>query len=172
MLLPRTLPDDLRGPREPRPVVRTKSIKHKGLQAYDEDDSSYFLELLPGPRGGDGIPDSIHFWLERIDQFDSTRTFRVGLLLGPSGSGKSSFVRAGLLPLLPRHVERIYVEADARNTEQRILNGMRGCWPSIPQDLDLVSTCSSLRRATQSGKSQKKRSSWSVSLNSGCMRTP
>ena len=60
-------------------------------------DADFFLELLPGPRDRDGLPDSIRFWKTHIETTDPEKTFRVGLIYGPSGCGKSSLVKAGLL---------------------------------------------------------------------------
>src|SRR5262249_5972210 len=34
----------------------------KGLRAFDAGDADFFLELLPGPRDREGLPDSIRFW--------------------------------------------------------------------------------------------------------------
>ena len=79
-----------------------KAIKviPKGLRSFDEHDADFFLELLPGPRDRDGLPESIRFWKTRIETTDTDKTFRVGLIYGPSGCGKSSLVKAGLLPRL------------------------------------------------------------------------
>ena len=78
----------------------------KGLRSFDEHDADFFLELLPGPRDRDGLPDSIRFWKRKIEQIDPDLTFKVGLIYGPSGCGKSSLVKAGLLPRLGKHVLR------------------------------------------------------------------
>ena len=40
-------------------------IVPKGLRAFDEDDADFFLELLPGPRDRDGLPESLRFWKTR-----------------------------------------------------------------------------------------------------------
>ena len=69
----------------------------KGLRSFDEDDADFFLELLPGPRDREGLPESIRFWKTRIETTDPDRTFRVGLIYGPSGCGKSSLVRGRAL---------------------------------------------------------------------------
>ena len=37
-------------------------IVPKGLRSFDEHDADFFLELLPGPRDRDGLPESIRFW--------------------------------------------------------------------------------------------------------------
>ncbi len=52
----------------------------KGLLSYDEHDADFFLDLLPGPRRSDGLPEIIHFW--------KTRT--TGRPASPSSSGPSS----------------------------------------------------------------------------------
>jgi serine/threonine protein kinase len=65
-------------------------IVPKGLRSFDEADADFFLELLPGPRDREGLPESIRFWKRRIEQLDPDKSFRVGLIYGPSGCGKSS----------------------------------------------------------------------------------
>ena len=88
-------------------------IVPKGLRSFDQHDADFFLELLPGPRDRDGLPESLRFWKTRIEATDPDATFRVGLIYGPSGCGKSSLVKAGLLPRLAKHVLPVYVEATA-----------------------------------------------------------
>ena len=96
-------------------------IVPKGLRSFDAHDADFFLELLPGPRDRDGLPDSIRFWKTRIEETDADNTFTVGLIYGPSGCGKSSLVKAGLLPRLSDDVIAVYVEATAEETEARLL---------------------------------------------------
>src|SRR6202022_1926917 len=98
------------------PPVR---IVPKGLRSFDAQDSDFFLELLPGPRDREGLPESIRFWKSRMEETDPDKTFRVGLLYGPSGCGKSSLMKAGLLPRLADSVIAIYIEATAEETESR-----------------------------------------------------
>ncbi|MEX2119032.1 MAG: protein kinase [Pirellulales bacterium] len=105
-------------------------ILPKGLRAFDGDDADFFIELLPGPKDRDGLPDSIRFWKARIEPVDPDRTFPVGLIYGPSGSGKSSFVKAGLLPRLNPAVLRVYVEATARDMAVRLANEIRKKLPA------------------------------------------
>jgi len=97
----------------------------KGLRSFDAGDADFFLDLLPGPRNRDGLPDSISFWKQRIEETNPEQTFNVGLIYGPSGCGKSSLVKAGLLPHLSQAVVAIYVEATADETEARILRGLK-----------------------------------------------
>ena len=79
-------------------------IVPKGLRSFDVHDAGFFLELLPGPRDREGLPDSLRFWKTRIEETDPDNTFSVGLIYGPSGCGKSSLVKAGLLPRLSEDV--------------------------------------------------------------------
>jgi serine/threonine protein kinase/formylglycine-generating enzyme required for sulfatase activity len=113
---------------ERRPI----KIVPKGLRSFDAKDADFFLELLPGPRDRDGLPESIRFWKSRIEETDADETFRVGLIYGPSGCGKSSLVKAGLLPRLAQHVLPVYVEATADETESRLLHALRKRCPGLP----------------------------------------
>jgi serine/threonine protein kinase len=125
------------------PVLK---IVPKGLRSFDAHDADFFLELLPGPRDREGLPDSIRFWKTRIEETDADNTFAVGLIYGPSGCGKSSLVKAGLLPRLSDAVIAIYVEATAEETEARLLNGLRKRCPALPDNLGLKETLAVLRR--------------------------
>ena len=125
---------------------RPIKIVPKGLRSFDEHDADFFLELLPGPRDRDGLPDSIRFWKRKIEQIDPDLTFRVGLIYGPSGCGKSSLVKAGLLPRLAKHVLPVYVEATPEETEARLLKGLRKACPELPRGLGLVDSLANLRR--------------------------
>jgi eukaryotic-like serine/threonine-protein kinase len=63
-------------------------IVPKGLRSFDEHDADFFLELLPGPRDRHGLPESLRFWKSRIETLDPDKSFKVGLIYGPSGCGK------------------------------------------------------------------------------------
>lgn len=130
-------PESLRSDRDPifggSDPVR---VVPRGLQSYTAHDSEFFLHLVPGARDRDGFPESIRFWRNWVRDNDPVHN-SVGLLYGPSGSGKSSFVKAGLLPNLPNDVVTVYVEATHGETEDRLLRGLRKALPSIPRDLPL-----------------------------------
>jgi serine/threonine protein kinase/formylglycine-generating enzyme required for sulfatase activity len=132
----------------PTAVSDAKSLKvvPKGLRSFDAHDADFFLELLPGPRDRDGLPDSVRFWKRRVEETDADETFAVGLIYGPSGCGKSSLVKAGLLPRLCESVLPVYVEATSGETETRLLNGLRKCCPALPAQLGLKETLAGLRR--------------------------
>src|ERR1700704_5625037 len=100
-------------------------IVPKGLRSFDAHDSDFFLDLLPGPRDRDGLPESLRFWKTRIEETDAQSTFPVGMIYGPSGCGKSSLVKAGLLPRVAAHVSCVYIEATPDETETRLLGALR-----------------------------------------------
>ncbi len=112
----------------------------KGLRSFDAHDADFFLNLLPGPRDRNGLPDSIRFWKDRIEKVDADNPVTVGLVYGPSGCGKSSLVKAGLLPSLSDHVVPVYVEAAPHETESRLLSALR-------RRFSILSSCASLQLA-------------------------
>jgi serine/threonine protein kinase len=128
----------------PTPDRQPLKIVPKGLRSFEAHDADFFLELLPGPRDREGLPDSIRFWKIRIEAADPDESFAVGLLYGPSGCGKSSLVKAGLLPHLSEGVIAVYIEA-AANTETRLLNGLRKRCSALPTQT-LPETLAALRR--------------------------
>ncbi len=136
------------------PDSRPVKIVPKGLRSFDQHDAGFFLELLPGPRDREGLPESLRFWKTRIETTDPDATFRVGLIYGPSGCGKSSFVRAGLLPRLGKHVLPIYTEATPLETESRLQRGVHRVCPDMPREISFVDALAALRRgrATRAGE--------------------
>ncbi|TWT98685.1 bifunctional serine/threonine-protein kinase/formylglycine-generating enzyme family protein [Stieleria varia] len=122
-------------------------IVPRGLRSFDHEDATYFRELLPGTRDRDGLPDSLRFWRRRIESDDPLTAFRVGVIYGSSGSGKSSFVNAGLLPTLDPNVTVISLEATGNRTELQLLSGLRKRVFGMPKDLDLVESLAWVRRS-------------------------
>jgi formylglycine-generating enzyme required for sulfatase activity len=131
-------------------------IVPKGLRSFDAGDSDFFLELLPGPRDRNGLPNSLRFWESRIEETDPDATFSVGLIYGPSGCGKSSLIKAGLLPRLSANVAPVYIEATAHDTEARLLAGLQRRFPELRRDdWSLVETLSALRKGYALPRGQK-----------------
>jgi hypothetical protein len=62
----------------------TVAVVPKGLRSFDAKDADFFLDLLPGARDKDGLPESIRFWKHRIEAADEP-SFTVGVIYGPSG---------------------------------------------------------------------------------------
>ena len=168
MTVPVTVPAPVRLPpgstQEATPIPTTSKpsdsdlqpirVIPKGLRSFDESDADFFLELLPGPRDREGLPDSIRFWRTLIERTDADKTFKLGLIYGPSGCGKSSLVKAGLLPRLARHVLSVYVEATPQETEIRLLRALRKACPDLPAELGLVDALALVRqgRVLRSGQ--------------------
>src|SRR5205823_5508545 len=107
----------------------------------------FFPDLLPGPRDHNGLPECIGSWRSKIDGA-SGDTFRVGLIFGPSGVGKTSLVKAGLLPRLSGRILWVYAEASGEGTEYHLLNGIRGRCPGLPSGTSLAATLVALRKGT------------------------
>jgi serine/threonine protein kinase/formylglycine-generating enzyme required for sulfatase activity len=130
----------------PPPIPPPEAIVPKGLRPFDDEDARFFLALLPGPRRRDGMPESLRFWKDRLEAVDAAKTFSVGLLYGPSGGGKSSFVKAGLLPNLDRNrVRPVYIEATPEGTESRLLSELHRAAPTLPPDASLPDAVAIIR---------------------------
>jgi len=127
------------------PVSGPLKIVPKGLRSFDESDKDFFLELLPGPRDRDGLPDTVRFWKRRLEEENAAEPLRVGLIYGPSGCGKSSLVKAGLLPRLAPSVRPLYLEATGTDTEARLLAGLRRLVPGLPPDCGLAGALKAAR---------------------------
>ena len=111
--------------------LETIAVVPHGLRPFDSGDADFFKYLLPGARDRDGIPDSISFWVSRILSRNPVEAFRVGVLLGPSGSGKSSLMRAGVLPVVGDQVTTIFVEAKPDQLEDNLLKQIRREMPKV-----------------------------------------
>lgn len=106
------------------PLAPQAAVVPQGLRSFDADDKDFFLQLLPGPYHADGLPESLHFWKRQIERTDPDETFRVGVIYGRSGCGKSSWIKAGLLPRLD-NVTAVYIEATPKDTPARLLAALR-----------------------------------------------
>ena len=120
-------------------------IVPKGLRSFDEEDKDFFLELLPGPRDREGLPDTIRFWKTRIEKTDADATFAAGVMYGPSGCGKSSLLKAGLLPRLADHVLPIFIETTPSDTELRLLKILRRHIPQLAAEASLAEALAQVR---------------------------
>jgi formylglycine-generating enzyme required for sulfatase activity len=121
-------------------------ITPRGLRSFVEEDAGFFPQLLPGPRNRAGLPESIAFWKQKLEERDAQRTFSAGVLYGPSGCGKSSLVRAGLLPSLAGGVHTVFLEASAEGTESRLLTALRPLVQGLGADADAADACSLIRQ--------------------------
>jgi serine/threonine protein kinase/formylglycine-generating enzyme required for sulfatase activity len=121
-------------------------IVPKGIRSFDREDAGFFLGLLPGPRDRSGIPDSVRFWKTRVQASGPEPAFRIGMIYGPSGSGKSSFLKAGVIPQLPDGVQTVYVESTPLETEARLLSALRRACPELSPDAGLAAGLACVRR--------------------------
>jgi formylglycine-generating enzyme required for sulfatase activity/serine/threonine protein kinase len=140
------LAEDLLHWRDETDAARTRPIVPKGLRSFDAEDADFFLDLLPGPRNRQGLPENIAFWKNRIESDDAERAFGVGLIVGPSGCGKSSLVKAGLIPRIAPEITVVYVEATPDETELRIVRGLTKRVPEVPPGVGLAAAFAFLRR--------------------------
>ncbi len=147
--------DDLRHWRDgeparvPRPGADAEAARvvPQGLRSFEAGDADFFLELLPGPRDRAGLPEGLRFWKRQLERVAPDERLAVCLMYGPSGSGKSSLVKAGLIPRLAAHVLPVYVEATPGETESRLLRALRLHDPEIPGDAPLPDVFEGLRAA-------------------------
>ena len=135
--------------------VDDADVRPKGVLSFDENDAYFYLRLVPGARDRSGIPLSIARWKRRIEARDTSRTFRVGVLYGPSGSGKSSLAHAGLVPLLDDSILVASVAATPAGTEDRLLHELRRQLPGLARAENLVDAIRRLRSGRGVSSEQK-----------------
>lgn len=123
----------------------SEQIVPKGLLAFDERDSGFYLQLLPGPRTRNRLPASVQFWKDWIERTDD-QAESVGLIYGPSGCGKSSLIRAGIFSRLKEDIATVFIDATPLDTEVRLLAALRKLHPAIPDVLDLPPILAGLRQ--------------------------
>lgn len=106
-----------------------------GPNSYHAEDAIEYRQIAAGPHDDDGMPQSLNEWCRRIREC----TFSIGTIHGPSGSGKSSWIQAGLMPLVDsRTIQPIFVQASRLSTERDIYDAMIHRIPAIKS---LASTC-------------------------------
>lgn len=96
----------------------------RGLRSFEPSDARFFQKLLPGPYDMRGMPASLSRLCERLDSRTASESVPVAVVLGPSGSGKSSLVKAGVLPLLPRRVATAFLDASLPNLNRQLIATM------------------------------------------------
>ncbi len=128
------------------PVERSSIVVPKGLRAFDEHDADFFLELLPGPRDRDGLPESLRFWKTRVEERDP----RADVPRGPDLRA----VRVWKIVTGPRRASPSVGQACPDGVCRRKLRGYRASHaqgvqrrcPALPTDLDLPRAVAALRR--------------------------
>ena len=74
---------------------------------------------------------------------------------GAPGIGKSSLVKAGLLPSLAAHVQAVYVTADYLETEARIRAALSASFPDFRADMPLAEGFRLVRRLPPEGPAKQ-----------------
>lgn len=111
--------------------------KAKGLRIYTREDSAFYLDLVSGYRDHQGIPESIVFWKNWVETAGIEEASPIGLIYGASGCGKSSFVQAGVLPMLGEQVVTLSIEATPDETEVRLFQALRSQFPGLSGETSL-----------------------------------
>ena len=92
------------GPRRPRlpldpiPTQSRRQGRAQRAAGVRRRRRRFFLELLPGPRDRDGLPESLRFWKTRIETTDPDTTFRVGLIYGRRAAASRRWSRQDCCP--------------------------------------------------------------------------
>ncbi len=123
---------------------------HRGLQPFEETDARSFASLLPIDPSANALPESIRFWTQWIDSFDNHEYSRVGLLYGAGGSGKTSLLRAGIVPNLSPDVFPLYVDCRNGDLKKQVRLAM-------PPEIRLNKSASLTRLVQTLRDSQEKR---------------
>lgn len=132
----RQLIDDLKAYAEQPPVRRSLeqlSVACKGIRPFDEGDAATYLPLLPGPVDRYGRPASLQFLLRGVDYEGAAEPQALLALFGPTGCGKTSFVRAALLPNLPANITPVVVDTSQVDTEVELGQALKKCFPDLPR---------------------------------------
>ncbi len=141
----------------PDPSKAGQRFVPRGLRAFTNEDADFFLELIPGSRDRNGLPTSVKFWLNRIvlpTPMDLVTP--LGVVFGPSGSGKSSFVRAGLLPLLSPDIVTVVVDCTVVDTEGKLLKLLSERLEGVPGEIGLIDLCAGLAQGLWRPKAKSK----------------
>ena len=115
----------------------------RGLQALDEPEAGVFF-------GRDG---SLQRALDRLSELRSAGGRKLLVILGASGSGKSSFLRAGLLPRL-RRLSNEYCVLPLVRPEEAVINGSHGFLSSLERLMRETGECverATLRKEVEAG---------------------
>lgn len=132
------------GPSAKGPDDESRLDKLPGLRAFDDTYGDSFLQLLPGLRDRQNLPESVSWWKLRLEERCNTKAFRVGGMMGPSGCGKSSLIRAGILPRLNARVASIVISAAPDNTEKELQSAICSL-SGLSLELSLADTIQRIR---------------------------
>ncbi|MDJ0595674.1 MAG: caspase family protein [Pleurocapsa sp. MO_226.B13] len=134
------LPDFDRDKLDDAPPLKVENNPYKGLQSYDETDSKLFF----------GREESIKELREQV--VSNKQAFTI--VLGASGIGKSSLVKAGLIPNLRNSQEHQFKILDPMRPGESPLNSLaQVCLPIT--DEDAAQTMSYIKQLSEDLKKKK-----------------
>ncbi|MEM1226301.1 MAG: protein kinase [Planctomycetota bacterium] len=117
-------------------------LPSRGLRPYTSDDAQEYWQLIPDQRNARGVPDAVQWWLDHIEE----ATRGVLVLYGPSGSGKSSLLHAGVLPFLDSsRTQCVTVDASEWVDAGSMCKQLAKITSFESRESDLVSLCQTLR---------------------------
>jgi serine/threonine protein kinase/formylglycine-generating enzyme required for sulfatase activity len=125
-------------------MISVADVVPKGLRSYDEKDSDFFLQLLPGPYDRRGVPEVVRSWINRLSSRDKGTPMALAIY-GPSGCGKSSLIKAGVLPRLTGDFVCICLEAMPGKTELNLKQELVALFPDAVGN-SLTEILASIRR--------------------------
>jgi hypothetical protein len=124
---------------------------HPARVATVHTDADFFVHRLPGVLDRNGVPVVISQWPDWATQRDDgPEARRVGVISGPTGCGKSSLVRAGILPALPTTCQSVLIEATGEQSELQLQEAIsRRCAEqligTLSEQLAAIRTASELK---------------------------
>jgi hypothetical protein len=108
----------------PSSSIRTKICPYRGLEPFREEDAAFFC----------GRDDAIRTLVSQV------QTYSIVAVVGPSGSGKSSLVFAGLLPALRHQRETTVWEVVSFRPGASPLRALAAAFGTVPEDAGPAAT--------------------------------
>lgn len=138
--------------RHNKPLGGAQAISNlpRGVQPFQLHNRRIFRALLPGAVSRSGHPESMLRWRRFMNEASQDPTSWVGVLHGPFGSGKSSLVQAGIVPMCRHDVRPIVVDCAVHTTLEEITTKVRQRLGGGQGEVDLVGLLTTQRQTRPS----------------------